>query len=282
MTSDIGIHSTGDGLLHNAGLYHLVNGFAQTITSTDYYWDNRSRGPVHPPVWVCQLTLAGRAFFENAAGRKFVDVDHVMIFRHGEESCYGYPEGAEAAYRLHFIMISGGQSSALFEWIRQRRGVVFSLLPGMPARSLFDRLFAKVGSAERNRFEESGLIYRFLMELLTEGSAPVSAKDRLMRACDIIEDRFREPISVADVAAEVGWSREHLARQYRDTLGRTVSEDLRLRRLNEARRLLRVSEEPVANIALRCGYVDVTTFVRAFRERFGVPPGTYRRSDGVV
>lgn len=269
-----------DGPPHSAGLYHLVSGFEQEITGPDYFWDNRLRGPVDPPVWVCQLTLAGRAYYEDAAGRQDVGVDHVMVFRHGEESVYGYPEDAEESYHLHFLMISGGQSTALFEWIRHRRGAVFPLLPGVPARGLFDRLFARIGAMERNRFEESGLIYRFLMELLAEGAAPVSVRDRLLRACDIIEDRFREPISVATVAAEVGWSREHLARQYHASFGRTISADLRQRRLDEARRLLRVSDESVTDIALRSGYADISTFVRAFRQRFGVSPGGFRRVGG--
>lgn len=262
----------------STGLYQLVSGFEQIETSPDYYWNNRNRGPLEPTVWVCQLTLNGQAYYEDANGRQLVGVDRAMIFRHGEDSSYGYPDDATEPYRLRFVMISGGQSTQLFEWLRRRRGSVIHLPPGVPGRILFERLFARLDTAERNRFEESALVYRFIMELLAETPAPHGTADRLMLARDHIEDRFREPITVESIADDIGWSREHLARQYRKGFGRTISDDLRQRRLNEAHRLLCVSEEPVAEIALRCGYADVATFVRAFKRQFNSPPGLFRRS----
>src|SRR5690606_27402671 len=140
LTMPSNIHQSGlDVAAQGAGLYHLLSGFEKVVTSAAYHWDNRARGPADPPVWVCQLTLAGRGFFENAAGRQVAGVNHVMVFRHGEDSIYGYPDDATEPYRLHFLMISGGQSTPLFEWVRHRRGAVFPLAPGVPARGLFDR-----------------------------------------------------------------------------------------------------------------------------------------------
>ena len=53
-------------------------------------------------------------------------------------------------------------------------------------------------------------------------------------------------------------------------------------RLMKARRLLLQSGLDMAEIAERCGYASVPSFTRRFKRTFGVGPGTYRRSAGMV
>ena len=50
-----------------------------------------------------------------------------------------------------------------------------------------------------------------------------------------------------------------------------------LSRLTQARAMLMKTELPVMEVARQCGYNDVSSFVRRFREEFGVTPLQFRR-----
>ena len=95
---------------------------------------------------------------------------------------------------------------------------------------------------------------------------------------DAIEARYREPISLADVAAEVGLSSGHLTTVVRRRTGRTVQQWLGERRMQEARRLLADTDLTVAAVSRRVGYPDVSYFIRRFHRDHGSTPLAWRRA----
>ncbi|MEC0270116.1 helix-turn-helix transcriptional regulator, partial [Paenibacillus anseongense] len=52
-------------------------------------------------------------------------------------------------------------------------------------------------------------------------------------------------------------------------------------RLEEAQRLLLMTDLPVQTIAERVGYVHVISFHRAFKNALGIPPGDFRKKTEV-
>ena len=94
----------------------------------------------------------------------------------------------------------------------------------------------------------------------------------LGRALDMMRARRCSPLTVREVAAEVGVHPYHLTRVTRAFLGRTPGELLRDYRLEEAVHLLRHSSRTIADIALTCGYADQSQFTRGFKRSLGVPP----------
>jgi AraC-like DNA-binding protein len=95
---------------------------------------------------------------------------------------------------------------------------------------------------------------------------------------DVIEARHQEPISLADVAAELGLSGGHLTTVVRRRTGRTVQQWIGERRMQEARRLLTDTDLPVAVISRRVGYPDAGYFIRRFRREHGTTPLPWRRA----
>jgi AraC-like DNA-binding protein len=102
--------------------------------------------------------------------------------------------------------------------------------------------------------------------------------DAVKAAASFVRDRFREPISLEDVAAAAGVSGAHLARSWRKEIGCSVGEALRGLRLSEARRLLADGNRTVLDVALKCGFGSVEHFHRTFREQQGVSPDAWRRA----
>ena len=94
----------------------------------------------------------------------------------------------------------------------------------------------------------------------------------------LIERRMGEPLSLRDVAAELGLTPGHLTTVVRRRTGRTVQEWITERRMTEARTLLDGTELTVAEIARRVGIGDPGYFARVFRRHHGRSPRHWRAS----
>ena len=88
------------------------------------------------------------------------------------------------------------------------------------------------------------------------------------------------PCKMDDVASVVGVHRSHLGRVFRSRFGCSPGDYLRVRRLERAARLVVTSDEPLANVATRCGFFDQSHFTNSFRRQFGVTPARYRKGSG--
>jgi AraC family transcriptional activator of tynA and feaB len=109
--------------------------------------------------------------------------------------------------------------------------------------------------------------------------------DRLFeRICDVIKTRFADPdFGPYEIAAEVGISLRYLQKLFTNR-GCTCSGFIQSLRLDRAarginRRALINSDQPLSEIAYACGYRDYKNFARAFRQRFGHPPGVHAQRD---
>jgi AraC family transcriptional activator of pobA len=93
-----------------------------------------------------------------------------------------------------------------------------------------------------------------------------------------IEERYRERVSLKDVARAVGLSPGHLTTVVGRKTGRTVGEWIAERRMAEARRLLVETDLSVEEVGRRIGYGDPGYFVRSFRRAHGTTPLGWRRA----
>jgi AraC family transcriptional activator of pobA len=94
----------------------------------------------------------------------------------------------------------------------------------------------------------------------------------------VIEERFREQLSLREVARAVNLTPAYLTTAVRRRTGRTVLEWILERRMAEARRLLVTTDRSVHEIALEVGYGDPGYFVRSFRRVHAVTPLAWRRA----
>ena len=92
-----------------------------------------------------------------------------------------------------------------------------------------------------------------------------------------IAEHFREPLTVADIAAAARLHPNYAMTQFRRVVGTTVLDYLTRRRLAEARRLLITSDLPVGQVAAESGFGSVSRFYTAFTADGGAPPAAFRR-----
>jgi AraC family transcriptional regulator, transcriptional activator of pobA len=103
-----------------------------------------------------------------------------------------------------------------------------------------------------------------------------SGEPLLAEVFTVIDCRLSEPLSLRDVASELGITPGHLTTVVRRRTGRTVQEWIIERRMAEARSLLADTDLPVAEIARRVGMSDPAYFSRLFRRTHGTSPRSWR------
>ncbi len=98
----------------------------------------------------------------------------------------------------------------------------------------------------------------------------------LLRAKDLADARYLEPLTVADLARAAGLSPSYFSREFRRTFGEAPHQYLLTRRLERASALLRNTDRTVTEICFDVGLAGVGSFVTSFRRVYGVTPLAYR------
>jgi len=143
---------------------------------------------------------------------------------------------------------------------------------GLQAAALLDRMMSG-RRPRRRRFvvPPEGVVVRRSSEMLAVDDEHVAA------ALALIRDRACAGLKVQEVPAAVALSRSQLDRRFKAVVGRTLHDEIRRVRLEQAQRLLADTSLPLKQVAGRCGLRTVQHLTELFRQFLGVTPGAYRR-----
>jgi AraC-like DNA-binding protein len=98
----------------------------------------------------------------------------------------------------------------------------------------------------------------------------------LLRAKDLADGRYSQPLGVDDLARCAGLSRAHFSREFRRAFGESPHAYLLTRRLERAAALLRTTDRSVADICFAVGLQSVGSFTTSFTRTYGMSPTAYR------
>ena len=105
---------------------------------------------------------------------------------------------------------------------------------------------------------------------------PAHPVRHLLRAKDLADARYREPLDVEALARAAHLSQAHFSREFRRAFGEAPHHYLLTRRLERAAALLRNTDRTVADICLLVGLRSVGSFTTSFGRAYGVTPTAYR------
>ena len=95
-------------------------------------------------------------------------------------------------------------------------------------------------------------------------------------AVEYINLNFKENINLEIISGQVGYSKEHFCRQFKKYTGMSYLKYLTGLRLAYARNLLDDQEYTVTQVCYECGFGCLRSFNRAFKEKYGCTPQSYK------
>src|SRR3954447_17429606 len=105
---------------------------------------------------------------------------------------------------------------------------------------------------------------------------PTHPTRHLLRARDLADARYAEPLTVADLARAARLSPGHFSREFRAAFGESPHRYLLTRRLERAAALLRTTDWSVARVCTSVGLTSIGSFTTSFGRMFGRSPTSYR------
>lgn len=113
-----------------------------------------------------------------------------------------------------------------------------------------------------------------LLELRPQSSA--GEQELLRRAMSYLSVHWREPVTLQDLAQQLGASKYHLSHLFSGRLHTNFRTYVNALRVERAQQMLRGSDASITDICYECGFESQRTFNRAFLQLTGSTPRMYR------
>ncbi|WFB34883.1 helix-turn-helix domain-containing protein [Kiritimatiellota bacterium B12222] len=255
-------------------------GLVQTESYTDesYFWDNSIRD--QGPGVVIQQTLSGSVFFQKEGeSPAYIEPGYCMMFAYGEPSHYTLNEHCERPYKLRWIYMTGNSGFlSIVNEIREQFGSKLRMRSKGEASQLLHQLHEDFEHGmNRDRFYLADSAHRLLVALYREQIAGARGYDPIAYGRHLLETQYRSPRNLKEWAQEIGISREHFTREFKQRYQESPAQFLRRLRLEHAQVLLHNHTLRLPDVATASGFASEQTFYRAYKSYFGVPAGTQRK-----
>jgi AraC family transcriptional regulator len=156
-------------------------------------------------------------------------------------------------------------------------------LPPMPELMVLGELAqAAVEGRTAIGVDEAAFLFICQATTLASGGQEVfrirgKERRRAVEAALWLEANAAEPVGLEHAARYAGLSPFHFLRLFTKVTGVTPHQYLVRTRLRRAARLLSREDLPITDVALDCGFADLSNFVRTFKRVAGMSPGKFRK-----
>lgn len=233
------------------------------------------------------IVLGGSFQYRSRNGRELMSPGSLLLGSTGQQfecghehgagdHCISFSYSAEYFDRLAFDLGAGVESG-----FKRLRLPPFRMLAPIVARATTE-LMESTGAD----WEEIGLqIAQQALQLdrglpATHFAAELSAESRVTRVVRMIERDPDGPHRLEALAREARLSPYHFLRTFEQLTGVTPHQYVLRARLQRAAIQIRTEPAKIVDIALQCGFGDISNFTRTFRAEFGASPRKYRMQSG--
>lgn len=230
------------------------------------------------------MVSAGSFQYRSRVGRELLAPGSLLLVNADETFECGHEHGA--GDRCIAVTYSQGYFERIAADAGVRGGVLnFDKARIPPLREIapvFAQAQAGVAGAAQVCWEEMGILLavkaiRLLDRTMgTQSVAPPSTLARVTRAIRAIDRNSSAPHTLQSLAREARLSPFHFLRSFQQLTGVTPHQYLLRARLRDAAARLAGTTDRILEIALDCGFGDVSNFNRSFRAEFGASPRAYR------
>jgi len=229
------------------------------------------------------VVLTGTFQYSTSTGRELMTPGSLLLGNAGDSFACGHEHGAgDRCISFHYSDELCDQFGVRLQ--RQRFKI-----PRLPAIRSLSPLVAEVsmllrGDVDRAIFQETALrVFDLAMHTQhgladRQRAADPSSLERVTRVLRRIEAEPEAPHELCELATIARLSPYHFLRCFQELTGTTPHQYLLRTRLRRAATRLKEESTNILDIALDCGFGDVSNFNRAFRAEFGDSPRSYRNA----
>lgn len=175
-------------------------------------------------------------------------------------------------WEIYFIHIIGGNIEEIFSVFKHNCGIIKH---GYEPTLLIDCVESLLKKC--NKYDAAILIYKTLIEALAQSSSSDYDNDDINNAINFIYNFYRDDITVEDICGEVGFSKYHFIRKFKDIVGMPPKQFILELRLKKASELLVTSKLPLEEIAEKCGFKTTKNLYYSFKKIYGIGPKEYQK-----
>ena len=225
---------------------------------------HHSFGPAIRKNYLIHFCLKGRGVLYAPGGTYRVSAGQLFLIRPGEINTY--TADPDEPWEYIWIEFCGAAAQRLSE-IKN------------PVTDCDETIFMNMWEQrKRAEFREERIISSLylLLPTLFENNAGIATAEKIK---GYILLNYMNDIKIDALAKDMGYSRQHISREFKRASGMTIRSYLTKVRLKNAKKILRRGFS-VAQTALMCGYNDTFNFSKAFKGEFGINPSDWKKSRG--
>lgn len=221
------------------------------------------------------LFLSQKATQEiDAAGENDVAVNFIILPEFFDQSLQMMGE-EENPLRKFIIECLRGESAKQIGYLH------FKVADVLPIQNLLENLIWTIMNNQQNKRSINqitmGLLFLQLLnytDKVTMGSTPAQ-EDILLTILRFIEEHYKDA-ELSQLAESMHYDLYWLSRMIKKQTGKTYTELLQDKRLQQAAFLLKTTDMPVADVGNAVGYDNLSYFHKIFRKQYGLSPKKYR------
>jgi AraC-like DNA-binding protein len=232
------------------------------------------------------IALAGSFQYRSSAGRGLITAGSLLLGNYGE--CFECEHRHDEGDRCVAFWFEPDYFERLSTDAGLRQSQVRFTIPRVPPlrelSALVTRASAGVEGVADISWEELAVAIGERTSQIAAGTSsntsgvPRNAEARVTRVIRTIEHHSSAGLPLGRLAREAGLSPYHFLRTFTSLVGVTPHQYVLRTRLRKAAARLIIEPDNVLDVALDCGFGDLSNFYRAFRTEFGVTPGAYGRT----
>ncbi|MGN0636986.1 MAG: AraC family transcriptional regulator [Huintestinicola sp.] len=192
-----------------------------------------------------------------------------------------YPDGD--IWDIHWVVPAGFAADDILKHFGLSEPKIYEL----NEVNMLEHIFRKMHEAIRadsvfGNYRASGYLYDFLIEfyrLISSSGVSGAPNSALMKALDHINFNYASPISMNELCAVSGVSKQYLCLLFRKTLGSRPMEYIAKRRIQAAKELLTGSDKTIEEIASETGFCTASYFCKLFKRYEGMTPSHFKKAE---
>lgn len=220
------------------------------------------------------LTLRGKRFHIHSGDCIFINcLDE-----------YSHESSDEDPWELSWVHFYGKDAAEIYRhFTEQDSNIVFHPSDPTPFLAALHNIYEEL-SLKHAYFEQK--CHKYLTDIITlcytenntsEKKSGGSGLDKIIAVRDYLDENYSRNIVLDDLENLFYISKFHLSREFKKLTGITIMNYLNSRRISEAKKMLRFTDQSIGSIALACGIPDVNYFTKVFTRYESMTPSSYRK-----